>query len=196
MGNTVSAVLAEVFGPQLHLRRQRVEEMVLDAVVILETRISDLEAVLSGDSFISVLADVSRVALGEHLEEKLDMLKAILVNSGLNPPEAVDLLAHRYVRWVDELEPPHVHVLRYASDPLGYIKASGRTPTDYMMAGQMQVLTDAQLPYVGDQLRLILDDLSSRGLGRMSDGTMTGQGAYGPWISERGREFLRWITLM
>jgi hypothetical protein len=125
------------------------------------------------------------------------MLKAILFNAATHVPDEVsDLWTLRYLRWVDELEPQHIAVLRFGLDPRGWLSEAGVDMPEYMSGPRSEVLKLASLPIPVEQMELILEDLRAFRLGDVGSGTVTGRSMYDPWVTDRGRRFLEWLTVV
>lgn len=193
------------YGHRLEAWRQRLYE------AFEELRQRDLlDEATQRPEWITAVHDATRIALGEHLEAKLDMLKAVLVNAAARSDDRLaDVLTLRYLRWVDEFEPEHVQVLRMAS--LEVVGTNVRSPKP----GDQEVAT-AVLALPADQAGLIVQDLQQRGLikgtkpARMVIEEMRAIGHGGArkqtrdedyqatrgtaQITKRGRRFLEWVS--
>lgn len=198
IGGSAQAALDAVFGPPIDRRRQKWFEQLWELVTHLaQLRDVSVEELIEDENFVTSVIHATAIALGQHVEAKIDMLKAVLEHGALDPDRS-DIVTARYLRWVDELDVEHVTVLRYAADPAGWYKAHNYERQEYMAVGRRHVLDEAGLDIENDILALVLSDLSQRGLADsgMLTGTVTGRAAYDAWITLRGTEWLRWITLV
>jgi hypothetical protein len=143
--------------------------------------------------FFSAVVTASQIAIGQHVEEKLEMLKSVLAHSVLEP-DRPDVITMRYLRWVDELDVEHVQVMRYSADPKGWYEAHGRALTH--VSSRTYVMDHAGLDVSSDLLPIVLSDLSNRGLAAtgMLSGMVSTHATYDPWITPLGADWLRWIT--
>lgn len=103
--------------------------------------------------------------MGEHVEEKLDMLNAVLFDAATHVPDEVsDLWTSRYLRWADGLEPQHRRApLRPGSS--GSAQGSRGRSAQFMSGPRSEVLELASSPFPEEQMELILEDLRAFLLG-------------------------------
>jgi hypothetical protein len=197
LAGTVVEVLRQVFGTAYEHRREAWIRRLYELVVELDERGVDVDALAGRPAFVTAVHDASRIALGEHIEEKLDMLKAILFNAATHVPDEVsDLWTLRYLRWVDELEPQHIAVLRFGLDPRGWLSEAGADMPEFMSGPRSEVLKLASFPFPVEQMELILEDLRAFRLGDVGSGMVTGRSMCDPWVTDRGRRFLEWLTVV
>lgn len=113
-----------------------------ELAVDLEARQIDIEGRLRDrPGFVTAIHDATRIALGEHLEAKLEMLKMVLLRSALsNGDRTADLTTLRFLRLVDELEPEHVLLLRRCARDIGSFPTGERTT---VVVGMGEDLEDA-----------------------------------------------------
>lgn len=195
-GGLAVALLQELLAPQYAKRQAAWQAKLYEAFEELADRGVDVEELVERPEFVTAVNDASRIAMGEHLEEKLDMLKAVLVNAGLHDPgEFGDLWTVRYLRWIDELDPAHIVLMRFGLNPKGWFEANGQTAPDYYSAGRRAPLDQAGL-FPKDVVDLLLEDLGRLQLGGPGSGMVTQHSVYDPWVTERGRRFLDWLTIV
>ena len=103
------------------------------------------------------------IAAMTHLDEKLDLLKNVLVRLAVDT-DSDDFLALQMLRFVDTLTPEHFLVLRYCSDPEGWFDARGIGRPSTYMGSPNHIMQDARLPVVGTSRDIVLRDLSDFGL--------------------------------
>lgn len=196
-GSTVVGLLQEIFGVSYARRHDAWLRKMYELLVELQARGIDVEALGERPDFVTAVHDATRIALGEHLEEKLDQLKAVLLNAATHPPDPIsDLWTLRYLRWIDDLEPAHVAILAFGVDPRAWLEAHGKPTEDFHSGGRRAVFDQAQWPYAPDVIELILEDLARLQLGGPGSGMVTGRSMYDPWISARGRRFLDWLSIV
>jgi len=197
LAGTVVEVLRQIFGTAYEHRREAWLRRLYELVVELDERGVDVDALAGRQAFVTAVHDASRIARGEHIEEKLDMLKAVLFNAATRVPDDVsDLWTLRYLRWVDELEPQHIAVLRFGLDPRSWLTEAGVDMPEFISGPRSEVLKLASFPFPVEQMELILEDLRAVGLGDAGSGMVTGRSLYGPWVTDRGRRFLEWLTVV
>ena len=197
VAGTVVEMLRQLFGTPYQRRQEAWLRALYDLVLELQGRGYDVGELVDRPEFVTAVHDASRIAIGEHLEEKLEMLKAVLFHAATSPADPLaDVWTLRYVRWVDELEPQHVQVLRFAADPRGWLTAAGRNTPEFMGTPRRTVLDLAGLPFADDQLDLVLEDLRDRRLADLGAGMVSKNAVYSPWITDRGTRFLEWLTIV
>ncbi|MFT4616080.1 MAG: hypothetical protein ACI9CV_000036 [Ilumatobacter sp.] len=193
---TAVELIRQIFGTPFERRHQEWVQVVYEIMVELRDRDVDIDDLAARPEFISALHDASRIALGEHLEKKLEMLEAILINADVRPRDSIsDLWTLRCLRWVDELEPQHVELMRFGRAPMEWLAAAG-IKSNFAGGSKRAILDLAGLPYPKEQLDLVLEDLEQLRLAQSLGGTMTRQGMESPWVTERGLRFLDWLTIV
>jgi hypothetical protein len=154
IAGTVVTALYELFGTSYE-ERQHAWLVALHATVSeLEHRGLEFEQIARRADFITAVHEASRIALGTHLESKLDMLKNVLVSAATAEiGRNTELRALRFLALVDDLEPEHIIVLR-------------RCQASRFGALSLQEQSDAfeALDLDRTDLELLMDDLASRGL--------------------------------
>lgn len=197
IAGTIVAALAQIFGTSYQRRQDDWTRRLWEVVRDLQARGVDLDEVTQRDDWVTAVHDASRIALGEHLATKLDMLQAVLLNAAIRPADPIaDLWTLRYMRWIDELEPIHVELLDFGVDPRAWLEAHGKQTPEFMSGGRRHVFDLAEWPYPADVIDLALDDLFRFQLGSPGTGMVTGGAMYDSWVSDRGRRFLDWLTVV
>lgn len=194
-GSTVVGILQETFGTAYSRRQDAWLRCLWEALVELQARGIDVKALGDRPDFVTAVHDATRIAMGEHLEAKLDQLKAVLINAATHEPDPIaDMWTLRYLRWIDELEPAHVAVLAFGVDPRGWLEKHGKPAQDFLSGGRRAVFDQAGWPYAPDLIELILEDLGRLQLGGPGTGMVSGHAMYDPWTTPRGRRFLEWLS--
>ena len=161
---TAVELIRQIFGTPFERRHQEWVQVVYEIMVELRDRDVDIDDLAARPEFISALHDASRNALGEHLEKKLEMLEAILINAAVRPRDSIsDLWTLRCLRWVDELEPQHVELMRFGRAPMEWLAAAG-IKSNFAGGSKRAILDLAGLPYPKEQLDLVLEDLAGHGI--------------------------------
>ena len=139
-GGTVVALLDQIFGTPYARRHDAWLRKMHELLLGLEARGVDIGTLGDRPEFVTAVHEATRVALGEHLEAKLDQLKAVLLNAATHPADTVtDMWTLRYLRWIDELEPAHVEILAFGVDPRSWLESHGKETPDYMNGGRRVV---------------------------------------------------------
>ena len=193
IGGTVAEAMRQLFGTPLERRRDASLAMLADAVGELKSRHVDLDELAGREQWVTVALEAVRIAYGEHLVVKLEMLKAIVVNDGLRETDrAADVLTMRYLRWVDELEPEHIELLRKSGPDGDFAEVD-----DYLGLGEED----------REQREMLVEDLQSRGLitSNLPARLVVEQTTYliteatrnvADGITSRGRRFLAWLIVV
>lgn len=159
IGGSAAELVQAVVGPRLTRRGDRWQQEVAEAIRHLQRQ----HVPVDSDEFVTAVVQASRIALGTHLDEKLDMLKAAIIHCAL-PDRPMDIIAARYLRLVDELDPSHFAVLAFLRNPKGHFDRLGlSTPHDSSFNPE-DMLPRLQLPVSGEELDLVMSDLMDRGL--------------------------------
>lgn len=125
----------------------------------------DLENLASNEKFVTVFVQATRIAAQNHQKEKLDALRNGIVSSALNPDISDDLQLI-YLRFIDELTPSHLSLLKFFVVHRRKISKLKSYPAifDFIRTSsskQENVLSR-------DAFKMLLGDLSARGLIRVS----------------------------
>ena len=148
--------------PPLEKRREIWMEIVADALRDLENNRFDIQQLQSDERFITIVVQATAIAIRTHQHEKLIALHNAIINSATNPDfkEDIQLL---FIRYVDELTPSHLKLLTFLvrdANDLATLKAYSQLYDSY--TGKYP----NSMPR--DQFVMLFQDLSSRGLIRVS----------------------------
>lgn len=157
---------------------------------LLDKRLADVEELLFNDeAFQTLVLQATRAAFGTHLEEKMVLLAEALRSAADTVRRGEDeFVASRLLRWVDELEPLHFHILGAIRGEFGW----GSQVSWGDVLDQLSVEDDAWYE--------ALDDLESRRLVET-----TGHNPELPtatnrleliWVKPRGAMLVRFVGLM
>jgi len=194
LGGTLMAFFDTVVAPAQEKRRTAWLRELAEAVDELRNRGVDFDALAEDEAFVSAVFTASRIAMGTHLEQKLEQLKNCLLHMALDAGRD-DFLDLRLFTYVDELHPEHFIVLDYLNDPIAWFERNGiERPNIYGGPG-MEALRKAQLPISGMPLDLVLRDLSDNGLADTGGlGVMVTENAvFASHTTELGRELLAFV---
>src|SRR5438067_9923702 len=117
-GGALQVLFDEVLQPNFEKRREEWMRKLAEVLEELRSRMEgfDPASLESNEQFVSAVSQATRIAMGTHRQEKLDMLKDSLVNLVIRSGSS-DLIVARFLRFIEELEPEHFLVLRYLSSP-------------------------------------------------------------------------------
>lgn len=128
-GGAVAELIDLVIKPALNRRRDDWFNGLADDVQKLKDRPSapTIEELSANDAFVTVMLNASAAAMRTHQQEKLAALRAAVINTALAmaPDEHMQLM---FIRFIDELAPLHLRILRYLQDP-GRLVTPSRHPT-------------------------------------------------------------------
>lgn len=176
-------------GPPLTKRQGVWFGEVADAIQTLQRQ----HVPVDSDQFITAVVHASRIAMGTHLDEKLKMLKAAIINCAL-PSAPSDIITMRFLRVVEELDPEHFVLLAYLRDPAGHFDRNGIDKPNIMAGGTGSVFDHAQIAIA--HLDIVLRDLGERALADVGawKTIMTSNGAWAPRSSSLGSQLLDFVT--
>jgi hypothetical protein len=162
-GGAVAEIFAALVVPPIEKRRdawmQTVAEMLRQLVAEKGLTLESLQA---NDAFITFVLQTTTVAIRNHQEEKRQALRNCLYNAAGSPDGKADLHLS-FIRFVDELSPSHVLLLRLVRDRHGEIAVLKSYETLYSLLAP-------ELPRVQSQdiFKMMCLDLGSRGLVQIS----------------------------
>jgi len=184
-------LLERFISPPLQKRTEKWMEDVAEALRALEQNIGiKIEALQNNDLFITVVTQATRVAIGNHQREKLEALKNVIVNSASSHEnEDIQII---FIRFIDELTPSHLFLLKFFIDEeerLGKIKSYAEV-FDMVVSGKINIASK-------DDLRMLVGDLSTRGLLRVSRDIEDDENIYqaGPLLLESTNDNLPRIII-
>ncbi|MGN6199933.1 hypothetical protein [Humibacter sp.] len=202
VGSLLSAGIATIFRQESDKRIREWQEQVVEAVNHIGDAVGDLESRVSDGAFYDAAYQATFIALSTASEDKRSMLANALVNIGITEEADARERDTRavFMRFVNELTPSHVRLLRYFLAPetsLGWDAARKveRKPTSTIWDG-----VHAAFPqWVGDQVTsLMVDDLRQRNLLDLSPNdlakAMTGGGALTRRTTGLGKHFLDFLS--
>jgi hypothetical protein len=171
--------------------QQQVEEA-LDAIAQRADGL-DVDALFANDDFVDAIATATRIAEKSAADLKRAALQNVLFNVGLGDSLEADKRAI-YLRYIDELTPSHIALLRLADDPPGWFSRSNQP----WPGGNLIGVVIAVFPtWSGDEpfIDTIAGDLASRGLAELPLRTMmTANGVMAQRTKPKGREFIKFIS--
>jgi hypothetical protein len=162
-GGVVTEVFSALVTSPIEKRRAQWMNDVIQAIGTLYQRNEAIvQRITADERFQSVLIQATWVAIRNHQQEKLDALRNAVLNSAEGIAVSVDrqLL---FVRYIDELTPSHLLVLREMVAIQGTI-ANAKSYHDLMD----QLAPRIAVPMTPTFFKLVCVDLQSRGLIRIS----------------------------
>jgi len=195
-GAVAQVLFEEVLPSALERRRDAWFGALGRLVDDLHGRFEDFDpaSLSENELFLSAAFEASRIAMGTHLEAKLDLLKNCLAKLAL-PNDIDDFVALRFLGFVDELSPEHFVVLAYATDPTGWFEAKLLDRPNVMTGPRRAIADAAGLPVGGDVLAIVLRDLGQHALAtpEMLSGMVSESGLWDPWATDLGRLLLGFV---
>lgn len=199
VGGSVSALIDVILKPSLEKRRDAWFGILAEVVEEIRRRgdVPAFEDLVGNESFTTAVIEASRIALGTHLEEKLEILKNCLINCALGVG-ASDLVDRQMFKWVDELSPEHFLVMKYMDDPRAWYRSHGLSEGSYSVGSPKTILDGAGLGVGSVELQIVLTDLELRRLANVTSlkVTMTGEGMWQPLLTDLGKSLLRFVELV
>jgi len=154
------------------------------------------EELSKNEVFVTTMLNASAAAVRTHQQEKLDALRAAVINAAL-PMAPDEYEQFMFIRFVEELTPLHLRLLSYLRDPAGwYARYNIEKPNIYI--GPRRAVLEAALPELRERGEVYAQadtELGARGLlsGSLS-GMVSQQALYDKLTSPRGDRFLDFIT--
>jgi hypothetical protein len=195
-GGALQILFDEVLQPNFEKRREEWLKRLGEVLEEIRSRMAgfDPASLESNEQFVSAVSQASRIAMGTHRQEKLEMLKDSLVNLVIHGSGG-DLVVTRFLRFIEELEPEHFLVLKYLASPEKWYADKGIPKGSHYMGAPRAIMASAGLPVTGAHLELVLRDLDTNGLARTgSIGTMmTEQGMWQAMTTDLGNQLLAFV---
>lgn len=195
IGGPAQVLFEAVLVPGVERRRVKWLQELADLVNELVERLEDFDPanLETNEGFISGVIAASNIALGTHLEEKLEMLKNVLARLALGESKG-DFLDKQMFRWIDELSPEHFIVLEYLRDPRAWFDAHDKPVPNLMMGSPLSMLESADIGVPMGVVAVVLHDLGSRNLAQGDiGGAMSLDGMLSPRIHPLGAELLAFV---
>ena len=196
VGSLLAATLSAFFSATQENRTREWMEEMAEVVQELLDRVEDLEAqdLADNPAFYDAAVAAARIATATSAAEKHQALQNALFNVGMGDGLDADKRAI-FLRYVDELTPSHIALLRVADNPPGWFEARGLA---WPSGGLLGVVKAAFPAWANDEsfIDTLAADLSSRGL---TDGLplrvmMTGNGVRARRTKPKGHEFMAFVS--
>lgn len=197
VGGTLEVLVASVITPSLAKRRERWIQKLAELVSELQAKVDgfDVTSLIGDEVFVTAVVDASRIAMGTHLDEKLNYLKHCLAHMAIDD-DRDDFMDLQLIRFVELLSPEHFLILQYLASPAAWFDAKQIERPDLYAGSPGHLMDAAKLPVNGPSLEIVLRDLSSYALANTQPirTVMTGNGAWQGLITELGRLLLNFVT--
>jgi hypothetical protein len=194
-GGPAQILIEGLLRPSYSKRLDEWLNTVADVIRALERRVGDIDShpLEEDELFVSAVMRATQIALGTHLEAKIELLKCALISIATREVQD-DFIALRCLSFVDELAPEHFVLLQYCANPAEWLDPTGtqkgRACTPRSLIGS------APLPLDDSLVDLLLFDLSSRRLIEVGGlGTaVLGNAASEPFTTELGELLLGFVS--
>lgn len=199
VGTFFAAALAYAFNAMHQKRAHEWMEEVAEVVQELLDRVDDLEEqdLTEDPDFYDAVVAATRVALATSSTEKHRTLQNSLYNTGAGAAPDADKRAI-YLRYIDELTPSHMRLLQFMDNPQHWYASHGLAWPNLYAGGLISIIEPAFPELAGDRpfLDTLVKDLGDTGMIASPglSGTMTSQGLAASRSTEKGREFMRFVS--
>lgn len=196
VGSLLAATLSAFFSATQENRTREWMEEMSKVIQVLLDRVEDLEAqeLAENPAFYDAAVAAARIATANSAAEKHQALQNALFNVGMGDGLDADKRAI-FLRYVDELTPSHIALLRLADDPPGWFETRGLAWPSGSLLGVVKAAFPA---WANDEafIDTLAADLSSRGL---TDTLplrvmMTDNGVKAQRTKPKGRQFMAFIS--
>jgi len=200
LGGGVPELYSMVITPPLTKRFYKWIKSIDERVKKLEKIVDDfsVEKLGKDEMFLTAFMEATNIALRNHDEKKLEALRNAVLNSSLpnSPEENIQLL---FLRYVDELTPLHLAILKFFDYPESYLKQKQIPFPVWEKTNPGRILYYAFPKYENERgfLRLIIQDLARKKL--LDDSKINTQMMKTAYLRTShattfGKQFLRFIT--
>lgn len=198
-GGPAAELFNAIITPPLAKRRNKWIESIAEGLKQLEEKVEgfSVESLSENEMFITTVMHATQSAIRNHQEEKLEALRNAILNAATpNPPE--EDLQMMFLNWVDELTPWYLRILKFFDNPKAWAQKHGITLPDRPMGAPAHALEDGFPELRGKRnfYDSIIKDLYSKDLMGLESlhTTMTGHGIYVSRTTDRGKQFIQFIT--
>lgn len=197
LGGAIGDLVERAITEPLRLRQEEWFRTVGEGLEELQERFGDFDpATLSeNEEFLSTVAQATTQAIRTHRREKLDALRAAVLNTALGI-KLDEVMRARFLTLVDQYSPLHLRVLGLYDNPRSYpeiVRAA-----ESIMAGGFRSLAVRALPELAENealLDAVEQDLTGDNLIEGSSRAMVSGGSLlNKRTSDRGTAFLQFIA--
>jgi hypothetical protein len=203
VGGSINELVSVVLAPSIERRRDTWLKELADSVEALKTRVHDfsIEGLNKNDAFVSATIQATRIAIGTHLKEKHEMLRAALLNiaHGKGPD---DDPRQMYLNSIEVFSISHINVLKFLQAASAEINNRAIWDAKYPgteTVGEAIEFLHPEMKGQDDLLQAIITDLKNRGFSAVSRPSAAvppanASSSVGPLITGMGIEFLTFIS--
>jgi hypothetical protein len=162
LGPIVAGFYESIFTPPYIKRLKKWVESLDRSIIALQQQSEEFkpENLNNNETFNTAMFHATQMAVRTHQEEKLNALRAAVLNSASpNAPE--DDLQLMFLNWIDELTACHLRILKFFDSPENWVNKHGMEIPDWPKASPLRVFFRAY-PKMEDRkqiLNLMLQDL-------------------------------------
>ena len=207
-GPTLSELFCGIFKDPMEKKMTVWFQSVAEVLNEIQEKVSSLSPeaffmdLQKDDNFISVLIKTSRIAAAEHQEEKLEILRNVILNVATGTDISEDCQSI-FLSWIEDHTPSHINLLIKQSDPMKVFRDDGLT--DKIIKNKLRnvgiggVWKQVFPEYIDnrDLYDLLLDDLKSRNLITVENTHVQGIDKpvkWGKGLTTIGGQFVDFIT--
>ena len=127
LGGPAAELFAHIIVPPLTKRRDEWLQSIAEGLNALERRVGafSVASLASNESFVTMLMEVSQIAIRNHSKEKREALRNAVLNTALESPD--ELLQSMLLNFLSAATPWHLQVLAFYRDPESYAARAGIT---------------------------------------------------------------------
>lgn len=200
-GGPLQVAFENIFTSPIEKRKEAWLNQLADVINEVQKRVSEItpERLAENDAFVTVVMQASQVAIRNHQQAKIEALRNAVLNAALpNPPHEDEQMI--FLRLIDQLTPWHLRVLSVLNDPIQWMERNKIHNPGWGMGGASTVLEHCLPDLQGqretyDQIVLDLQGQGMLGQGQFLHVMMTGGGMVASRTTERGRRFIRFISV-
>ncbi len=205
---TFNELFSALVQPPIEKRLDAWRQTVSKELIEIREKISDLSpeaffrSLQNDDNFMSIVMKATRIAILEHQEEKLKILRNVILNVAVGTDLEEDQQSI-FLRFIEDLTPSHIDILRKQTDPIQYLKDKG-VPEDeinylsgHKGSGGIWGLVFPEYMDTTELYNLLLEDLESRKLITVQEVHVEMVEEYVKWgrgLTTIGDQFLNFIT--
>lgn len=200
VGSFLSAAIERVLNQQADNRGRVWLAEVVDVLNALAEKVDGLdpENLLAQPEFYDSVLRASRIASASSSQEKHRSLQNALFNTASAAANIDDDTRSVFLRYVEELTPSHIRILRFFKDPTALLGQEAAQRIRNAMTGSVTAVLREALPELGRAgfTQLLAEDLTGRSLLGVIpfNSMMTGDGPLQPRITGFGEQFLEFLS--
>lgn len=194
-----SELYSKVIFPSLDKRRIDWFNDIAKRLVDLERKVTGFKVsdLAQNQLFLTVVTQATQIAIRNHQDEKLEVLKNVVINSA-KPLFADDSLYLMFIQWIDIFTPWHIRILNFLNSPTiitKYGEVDIRQASTYIVERIHDLFPSNESNI--DIITQVLMDLHTRGLLEVQSQEISSKAfkkALGAHITDMGKYFLQFIS--